>query len=559
MELRKEILIDLGDFLAKFWSGREVFYVIDDRKTVAYSSVHTKEIVIPPPGEIPGDAFTRYRVWRWQTWHESMHIRFSPTDYNDFTLKGLIANIIEDYRVNTLGHREFPGMLPETIFYQSYVMAFFKPENYQQEMAVVVAFMTRLFTGTVPKGFESYDTDDVKAAVELVESELRKRSFELSAPEMRELVDKVMDLLKLANGGADGERLWNPWVGAPEVTWQEIQENADKIVKAMSEKKVGEEGGEERSKKDSGRQGEKELKEEVLGGSKTVREEFERIVAESKRLDKVEWEAKELVRGREKYKNIDNRLYVPRKLDEKTSELYNRTLITHLIAELRRLRRGWVEVRSREGDEVDVEEVIRKSPKPLVREERVRVGGLKVLILLDFSGSISPLVWLYKQSLVALGEALNAVGCKFAVFAFTRPYSASERSAVFLIKDFSEKWGVETARRLAQLHASGGTPLDEIYDFLKPYVEKWKPDVFITLTDGVPVDIRGYSRKEETREKIKELKMLTRMLAIAIGHDVGSAVQLSQNLKELGYDRSVAVYDLLDIPRKILWLLGEGA
>jgi hypothetical protein len=574
---RRELLIELGDFLARFWSGKKVVFIIDDEEVAGSSSVYHQQIMVPPPEKFPGDTFTKYRVWRWTVWHEALHHRYSPVDYNDRTLKGVVANIIEDYRVNTLGLREFPGMLPETIFHYAYALTFFNPEKYPEPLRRVIAFGSRLLVGVVPRGFELYDTKEVEEAVELVKSELTRRDFKLDFAEMEELLSKVMELLGLRDVELR-EDIMHPWVGAGGVEWQQLREHAERLISSIGgEKKAGEEKpgspekssaanpeGSEVDEKGGASQeseGEKssvqELREEVLEGS-ALREEFERVVRESRRLNKVEEKLRESVK-KGKYDSIDSRLYIPRKLAIDASRYYDHALINHLVAELRRIRKGWLELRSREGDEIDVEEVVRRQPKPFIREERVKVGGLKVLLLLDFSGSIAPYDWMYKEALIALGEALNAVGCKFAAFAFTRPHPQTRKSAVHLIKDFNERWGVETARRLVQLQASGPTPLDEVYDFLKPYVEKWKPDVFITLTDGFPEDKDGFSRFSETREKVRELKKLTKIVAIAIGHSVDAAVGLSRNLRDLEYDRSVAVYNLRDIPRKILWLLGEGA
>jgi len=577
MELRKEILIEIGDFLARFWSGRRVQFVIDEREIGGSGSVRYRFIRVPPPENLPGDNFTKYRIWRWIVWHESMHQRFTPHDYNDGSLRGFFANVIEDYRIKVLGTAEFPGMLPETIFYYSFMLSFFNPSEYTEPKRRIIAFTTKLLSGAVPKGFEPYEAE-VERAVRFVREELAKRNYQIEPGVMYFIVDKVMEMLGLVDEylAQNYVSLAFPWYLSQKiVSVEELKENVEKVISSLKaelkemQERGGEGLGEEAGEKSEGDikelKGKKQkevdkaveqLKKEALEGSEIVKEEFERVVKRSRKLDIIEKELRKTVK-RGEYDDIDGRLYIPRKLAVDPSTYYDRALINHLIAELRRLRKGWLEVRSREGDEVDVEEVIRRSPKPMIREERIKIGGLKVILLLDFSGSIGPYEDEYKKALIALAEALNAVGCKFAVFAFTQPHSNTNRSGVFLIKDFNEKWGVETARRLAQLRALGPTPLDEIYEFLRPYIEKWKPNIFITLTDGVPEDKFGFFKINSTREKIKEMKRLVKMVAIAIGRDVESATDLAKNLERLGYDRSIAVHNLMDIPRKILWLLGE--
>ena len=53
------------------------------------------------------------------------------------------------------------------------------------------------------------------------------------------------------------------------------------------------------------------------------------------------------------------------------------------------------------------------------------------------------------------------------------------------------KWSRISSRRLAQIQASGGTPLAEIYGLLHPIIKSFKPDVMVTLTDGEPSDFEA--------------------------------------------------------------------
>ena len=91
-----------------------------------------------------------------------------------------------------------------------------------------------------------------------------------------------------------------------------------------------------------------------------------------------------------------------------------------------------------------------------------------------------------------------------------------------------------------------------VYERLINYVEKEKPDMFLTITDGIP------DRIGDTIKVIKELKRRTKMVALAIGTVEEDMVKLASNLEGLGYDRSIASH-IYEIPRKILYILSEEA
>ena len=42
--------------------------------------------------------------------------------------------------------------------------------------------------------------------------------------------------------------------------------------------------------------------------------------------------------------------------------------------------------------------------------------------------------------------------------------------------------------RLVQTVATDGTPLAEVYKRIKPLIECFKPEIFLTFTDGEPSD-----------------------------------------------------------------------
>ncbi len=115
------------------------------------------------------------------------------------------------------------------------------------------------------------------------------------------------------------------------------------------------------------------------------------------------------------------------------------------------------------------------------------------------------------------------------------------------------KWNNICAKRLTQIAANGGTPLAEVYDKMYPIFQSKSPNIFLTLTDGEPSDPNA------VRSMIKSLKSLgIKMVAIGLGPDTMRATTIANNLKILGYERTLAVSRLNDIPRRVLNVLGEN-
>jgi hypothetical protein len=74
----------------------------------------------------------------------------------------------------------------------------------------------------------------------------------------------------------------------------------------------------------------------------------------------------------------------------------------------------------------------------------------------------------------------------------------------------------------------------------------------LTLTDGEPSD------SDAVRIMIKSIKALgIKMIALGMGENTIRATTITNNLKHLGYEKTLAVSRLNDIPRKVIRVL-EG-
>ena len=146
-------------------------------------------------------------------------------------------------------------------------------------------------------------------------------------------------------------------------------------------------------------------------------------------------------------------------------------------------------------------------------------------------------------------EVLSFLKVKFAVYAF----STQNRAVVcWSIKPDNLKWNNVTAKRLAQVVANGSTPLAEVYDKMFSVLQAKRPDIFLTLTDGEPSD------PDAVRNMINSMKSLgINMVSLGLGPNTLRSTTIANNLKHLGYEKTLAVSRLNDIPSKVLSILEE--
>ena len=268
---------------------------------------------------------------------------------------------------------------------------------------------------------------------------------------------------------------------------------------------------------------------EIIEGT-DVLGEYEILLKESKKTEN---------KGYESLENLG--LSVPEVTDIDPSPIYDADLIRKVKAKFRDWRTGWIERHEEAGEEFDPESYVEMLPKNFLTDLKLSIKT-KVAILLQVELE-------YKRATVALCEALNYLGIKFAVYAFS---TESRQVRCWIIKPPNLKWSATGPRRLAQIRASGGTPLAEIYGLLLPIAKSFKPDIMVTLTDGEPSDF------DAVREMVLSYrKMGIHMVALGLGRNLNDAISIGHNLKYLTYERSLAVSRLEDIPKKVIHLLRD--
>jgi len=514
--LRNDVLINLGTFLSRRWSGnnKAIILLIEDKHPE--TNLEKNTISMPSLRYYNGTEFQKYRQWRVSLWYESMRLSSSTRVLSNDHAFGLILNSIEMKRIEILGLREWRGMENEIIFNEG-ISWLSRPllNSLYGKHKVVEAFSQSLLTGYIKGEMFGSESDRVQSAVNIAREligESIKNNHKTEWIERQ--IPKIIKTLQIDSLFTIPIVTFRSKIGLS-MTEKILLKEIEKVInirKRVTEKST----------------------EDIYNGTPILKE-YESLVKESKKTDNKGYSAMEQFG-----------LEIPDSVDIDESIIYDNDLITKLKSVIRSWKRGWREIHDITGDELDVESIIESQPKPFLMDFKNTIDT-KIALLLDHSSSIDEYELEYKKATVALCEALKFLNVKFSAYAFS---TKNKKVSCWIIKHPDVKWTSMNARNLVQIKPSGGTPLAEIYNILLPLMKTYKPDIMITLTDGEPSDYNA------VRSTIKTYKMNgIHMVAVGVGKTVNNAINIGLNLKYLEYERTLVVSKLDEIPKRVLSLL----
>jgi len=515
LELRNETLVEIATFLVRRWSQNENVLVEFSDKMETKTRLIENKVILTPMEKRIGSYFQRYRQFRTSLWYEAMRIRFCRKILSNDHAFGFILNTLETRRIEHLGRKIWRGMDEEIIFNYSYMLVS-RPQLHTVygKARIVEAFYQYFMFGAIKGEIQSSHFEKIKKANEVAKrivDEAIKNNYDTNW-----LEKKVSEIIKIL----DIDSLLTVPVSLPfmKAGMALTEEELLKFLTIISKNKEG----------DFGKIDPKSL----LGGD-NVYDEYKVLLDENKKSDN-KGLMPEIIGVQ--IPTIDN-------VDE--TKIYDISLINSLKIKFKEWKSGWKEQHLRSGDEFDEENYI-EGNEPFFTDIKKSIKT-KIVILLDHSSSIASDAIEYKKATLALCEVLGYLKVKFAVYAF----STQNRTVVcWQIKSDNVKWNTVAAKRLAQIVANGSTPLAEVYGKMFPVLQSKRPDIFLTLTDGEPSDPNA------VRNMTKTLKRLgIKMVAIGLGPNTIRATTIALNLKHLGYERTLAVSRLKDIPSKVIRIL----
>ena len=515
LELRNETLVEIATFLVRRWSQNENVLVEFSDKMETKTRLIENKVILTPMEKRIGSYFQRYRQFRTSLWYEAMRIRFCKKILSNDHAFGFILNTLETRRIEYLGRKIWRGMDEEIIFNYSYMLVS-RPQLHTVygKARIVEAFYQYFMFGAIKGEIQSSHFEKIKKANELAKrivDEAIKNNYDTNW-----LEKKVSEIIKIL----DIDSLLTVPVSLPFMK-AGMALNEEELLKFLTIISKNKEG-------DFGKIDPKSL----LGGD-NVYDEYKVLLDENKKSDN-KGLMPEIIGVQTP--TIDN-------VDE--TKIYDISLINSMKTKFKEWKSGWKEQHLRSGDEFDEENYI-EGNEPFFTDIKKSIKT-KIVILLDHSSSIASDAIEYKKATLALCEVLGYLKVKFAVYAF----STQNRTVVcWQIKSDNVKWNTVAAKRLAQIVANGSTPLAEVYGKMFPVLQSKRPDIFLTLTDGEPSDPNA------VRNMTKTLKRLgIKMVAIGLGPNTIRATTIAVNLKHLGYERTLAVSRLKDIPSKVIRIL----
>ena len=533
IHIRNDVLLEIATFLSRRWSDCTESTIHISREGKISTNLDKKRITLPGLDYFYGNIFQKYRQWRTLLWYESVRLKYSFKIFDTDVVFGFVFNILETKRIEILGLEEWKGMIKEIIYYEG-LSWHNKPllNSLHGKNKVLEAFSQFFLTGYIKGELYGGENERVIKASDYAQNILREyiRNFKLNNKTFDQIKDqkwleyetrqiiKILQVDSLMSVPPIPIIMPKSKIGLS-MKQEEVLSQIEKLVR-IKNKEIEIE----------------KLKKEIVQGD-DINEEFRIIVNESKKNDN---------KGYESTENLS--IAIPDNTGVDENAIYDFDLINKVKTALKEWKSGWKEKYDFSGDEIEIENYIEKQSKIFISDKKIAIN-VKISVLLDLSSSIEDNEIEYKKATVALCEGLEYLGIKFSIYAFN---TESRMVKCWVIKPPTARWGSIYARRLMQVKPIGGTPLAEIYKILQPSISAFKPDIFVTLTDGEPSDM------DAVRSVVLSYKRSgVEMIAIGLGSDLGDAIGIGHNLKYLNYQRILTLSKkrLQDLPKKVLGLL----
>jgi len=533
IHIRNDVLLEIATFLSRRWSDSTESTIHISREGKISTNLDKKRITLPGLDYFYGNIFQKYRQWRTLLWYESVRLKYSFKIFDTDVVFGFVFNILETKRIEILGLEEWKGMIKEIIYYEG-LSWHNKPllNSLHGKNKVLEAFSQFFLTGYIKGELYGGENERVIRASDYAQNILTEyiKNFKLNNKTFDQIKDqkwleyetrqiiKILQVDSLMSVPPIPIIMPKSKIGLS-MKQEEVLSQIEKLVR-IKNKEIEIE----------------KLKKEIVQGD-DINEEFRIIVNESKKNDN---------KGYESTENLS--IAIPDNTGVDENAIYDFDLINKVKTALKEWKSGWKEKYDFSGDEIEIENYIEKQSKIFISDKKIAIN-VKISVLLDLSSSIEDNEIEYKKATVALCEGLEYLGIKFSIYAFN---TESRMVKCWVIKPPTARWGSIYARRLMQVKPIGGTPLAEIYKILQPSISAFKPDIFVTLTDGEPSDM------DAVRSVVLSYKRSgVEMIAIGLGSDLGDAIGIGHNLKYLNYQRILTLSKkrLQDLPKKVLGLL----
>ena len=508
-------MVEIAAFLARRWSEKDNVMVEISEKVETKTRLRENKIILTPLKKRIGNDFQKYRQFRTSLWYEAMRIKYCKEILSNDHAFGFILNTMETQRIEQIGRRIWRGMDDEIIFNYTYMLVA-RPQLHTVygKARIVEAFYQYFMFGAIKGEIQSSNFEKIKKASafakEIVKKAVEQKQDTKWLEKNVSVIIKILDIDSLLTIPVS--------LAFMKAGMALTEEELLRALKIISKNKEGDFGSVDPTS--------------VMRGN-NVYDEYRVLLDEDKKMENRGC-ASEIIG-----------IQVPSTSNVDETVIYDMNLINGLKMRFKEWRTNWKEHHLRTGEEFDEESYI-EGHEPFFTDIKKSIKT-KIVILLDHSSSIASDSIEYKKATLALCEVLAFLKVKFAVYAFN---TQNREVVCWSIKPENVKWNSTTAKRLAQIVANGSTPLAEVYDKMFLVLQSKRPDIFLTLTDGEPSD------PDAVRNMTKSLRGLgISMVALGLGPNTVRATTIANNLRHLGYEKTMAVSRLKDIPNKVINIL----
>lgn len=508
-------MVEIAAFLARRWSEKDNVMVEISEKVETKTRLRENKIILTPLKKRIGNDFQKYRQFRTSLWYEAMRIKYCKEILSNDHAFGFILNTMETQRIEQIGRRIWRGMDDEIIFNYTYMLVA-RPQLHTVygKARIVEAFYQYFMFGAIKGEIQSSNFEKIKKASafakEIVKKAVEQKQDTKWLEKNVSVIIKILDIDSLLTIPVS--------LAFMKAGMALTEEELLRALKIISKNKEGDFGSVDPTS--------------VMRGN-NVYDEYRVLLDENKKMENRGC-ASEIIG-----------IQVPSTSNVDETVIYDMNLINGLKMRFKEWRTNWKEHHLRTGEEFDEESYI-EGHEPFFTDIKKSIKT-KIVILLDHSSSIASDSIEYKKATLALCEVLAFLKVKFAVYAFN---TQNREVVCWSIKPENVKWNSTTAKRLAQIVANGSTPLAEVYDKMFLVLQSKRPDIFLTLTDGEPSD------PDAVRNMTKSLRGLgISMVALGLGPNTVRATTIANNLRHLGYEKTMAVSRLKDIPNKVINIL----
>ena len=508
-------MVEIAAFLARRWSEKDNVMVEISEKVETKTRLRENKIILTPLKKRIGNDFQKYRQFRTSLWYEAMRIKYCKEILSNDHAFGFILNTMETQRIEQIGRRIWRGMDDEIIFNYTYMLVA-RPQLHTVygKARIVEAFYQYFMFGAIKGEIQSSNFEKIKKASafakEIVKKAIEQKQDTKWLEKNVSVIIKILDIDSLLTIPVS--------LAFMKAGMALTEEELLRVLKIISKNKEGDFGSVDPAS--------------VMRGN-NVYDEYRVLLDEDKKMENRGC-ASEIIG-----------IQVPSTSNVDETVIYDMNLINGLKMRFKEWKTDWKEHHLRTGEEFDEESYI-EGHEPFFTDIKKSIKT-KIVILLDHSSSIASDSIEYKKATLALCEVLAFLKVKFAVYAFN---TQNREVVCWSIKPENVKWNSTTAKRLAQIVANGSTPLAEVYDKMFLVLQSKRPDIFLTLTDGEPSD------PDAVRNMTKSLRGLgISMVALGLGPNTVRATTIANNLRHLGYEKTMAVSRLKDIPNKVINIL----